>query len=39
MKFKCILFQKRNLFYIVVGLAAAIVIPCFVVCPKILPLY
>jgi uncharacterized membrane protein YuzA (DUF378 family) len=39
MKFKCILFQKRNLFYIIVGLACVIILPCFAICPRILPLY
>jgi hypothetical protein len=39
MKFKCTLFQKRNLFYLIVGLATVIVVPCFIVCPKMLPLY
>jgi hypothetical protein len=39
MKFKCVILQKRNLFYIIIVLAVAIIVPCFVVCPKLLPLY
>jgi hypothetical protein len=39
MAFKCVFFQKRNLFYIIIGLAVAIVTPCFILCPRLLPLY